>query len=389
MYSIEDIQVFIPTYNRPEFLRQSISSLVKQSAGVPKITVFNNGTLKETSDVIMEFSEYGVQELKSTGGLLECMNNLHSFLSSAYVMIFHDDDILNRKYFEYAISALNTYKDIAFITTCTKDFTNEDEIDLSDASDKHFFFTSQEQFACYMFLYERIAMQTAIYKADLFLEFKREDNIYGKFFDWPYLVTLSGYGNTVLFCDDRIFNVRRHDGQWTCDEKSSWTVPQITKWYDQFYKAMRAFDVDSIGHMIFMAKFKTFFTGSYTGLVCQKIKDDMPFDSAIQKAINYIGIDTSDMYYDKIWVITTLQDILRENCFCSSIGLPIHIQKNISITTVLFTEIDRIKSSPPQADNDGVNIINENFHGWRKYKFYLKNIVKNILHGLGIKWESC
>ena len=97
-YTLKDIKVFIPTYNRPKYLRQSIESLVNQSAGCPDITVYNNGTLQETSDVIKEFEQFGVKEVKSKGGLLECMNSVQEYIDTPYVMFFHDDDVLNCKY---------------------------------------------------------------------------------------------------------------------------------------------------------------------------------------------------------------------------------------------------------------------------------------------------
>ena len=309
MYTINDIQVFIPTYNRPAFLKKSIESLINQTAGIPDITIFNNGTLKETSKVIAAFSQYGVKEYKSEGGLLECMDKACSMIKTKYVMFFHDDDIVNCKYLEYAINALNKYPNIAFITTRTNDFSKEKQINLLPASDEHYCFETQKDFACYMYANEQIAMQTAIYNTELLKKYPREQEKYGKFFDWPYLVTLSKEGNSIVFCDDRMFYCRRHKGQWTNDDKSSWTVEALTNWHKQFFIAMEADKNFSFGNYIFYSKFKYFFRGGYKGLICKKIKKITPINTAIQYAIKNIGINTNHPLYDHMYLLPALQII--------------------------------------------------------------------------------
>lgn len=304
MYTIKDIQVFIPTYNRPQFLRESLASLVNQTAGVPKIVVYNNGNLSETSKVIKEFAKFGVSELKSKGGLIECMQ--HAEITSPYVMFFHDDDIVHKNYLEYALHALNTYNNIAFITTKTKNFTDPKTIDFEHISDEHYLFSSQEQFADYMYLFEEIAMQTAIYKTELFKKFPRETDKYGKFFDWPYLVTLSGLGNVVLFSHKNMFNVRIHPQQWTNDADSGWKINELINWHKQFFDAMKAQNPNSLGHMIFYAKFKFLITSGYKVLVCAKDKNTYSEKVFLEKAISLLTINTKDMCYDKMWILPFL-----------------------------------------------------------------------------------
>lgn len=307
-YTIKDIKIFIPTYNRPGYLRESIKSLVNQSAGVPDITVYNNGVMQETSDVIKEFEQYGVKEVHSKGGLFDCMNSIEKDLDCPYVMIFHDDDILNCKYLEYALRALNKYENVAFITTKVKEFTNPETIDLSPATECHYFFSSQKQFSTYLYLYEYVAMQTAIYRTDLFKKYPRDMEKYGKFCDWPYLVTLSKYGNVVLFNDLNMFNVRRHPAQWTNDKKSSWTVKQLINWHDIFAKAMDInSDKNCVEHMIFYSKFHLFISGGYNGLVCEDFRKECPYDEMLNMAYKQINIDTKDSFYNKLYLIPGFQ----------------------------------------------------------------------------------
>ena len=310
-YSLDDIQVYIPTYNRPELLRESIKSLVSQSIGVPKITVINNGTLQETTDVINEFKDYGIIEYKSSGELFASMDKVAELVQSPYVMIFHDDDILNSEYLKYAIKALNTYDNIAFITTRTKDFTNQDDVDLSPASDEFYLFDSKKDFSQFMYLNELIAMQTAIYNVELFKKHSRDFDLYGKFCDWPYLVKLSGFGKVILFNDKKMFNVRIHPAQYTNDSASGLSLEQLINWHKQFYDSMEVSDENLLSNYIFYSKFHILFEGAYNNLISAKAKSEISLEDAIEKAGNIIGFDSKDLIYNKSILIVPIQKYLE------------------------------------------------------------------------------
>jgi glycosyltransferase involved in cell wall biosynthesis len=279
MYSLDDIQIFIPTHNRPDFLRQSLQCLIEQTAGVADITVFNNDGTGETSKVIEEFSVYGVKEYKSKGTLIDCMKEAENMVTSKYVMFFHDDDLLNPKYLEYALEALNTYPNIAYITTKTTNFNGKKRSIIKPANKNHYYFTQQKDFANYIYLMEGVAMQTAIYNTDLFKKNPRDNESYGKFFDWPYLVKLAGCGNVVLFEDPEMFYVRIHPEQWSWNS-SGWgiSIDNVINWDYCFYKAIQANKKYSLGFFIFYSKCMLLLRGKYTAYVSKKIKNKYPFD---------------------------------------------------------------------------------------------------------------
>lgn len=294
IYTLNDLQIYIPTFNRAEFLKESLESLVFQTAGVPNITVFNNESTDHTSDVIKSFSKYGVKEFKSQGSLLECMNKVKNMTSSKYVMIFHDDDILNRKYLEFAIKALNTYPNIAFITTRTKNFTDKKEINKKDALPSHYLFSQQIELSAFMYVHERVALQPTIYKFELFKEHKLDPESFGKFFDWPYLVNLSNYGNVVVFSDLNMFWVRIHKNQWTWDRKNSvWKVDQMINWHKCFFEALHAKEKFSTGSFCFYSKFEKILSSHYELLIGEKEKKRINYEDSKNLAYQYIGAEKS------------------------------------------------------------------------------------------------
>ena len=47
-YTVDDIDIYIMTHNRADYLMLSIESLLNQSAGVSKITVLDNESTDNT-----------------------------------------------------------------------------------------------------------------------------------------------------------------------------------------------------------------------------------------------------------------------------------------------------------------------------------------------------
>lgn len=312
-YTINDIHIFIPTFNRPKFLEKSIQSLINQTAGVPKITVFNNGTMEETSEVIASFKEYGVVEQKSQGSFLDTMDKVSKTVETDFLMIFHDDDILNKNYLDYAIKALNKHENVVMITTLCKDFFEENTInpDLK-TSEAYYCYSSKKEVAQLMYLNERIALQPTIYKSEIFKNCTAEEDKYGKFFDWPFMASIAQHGKTIIFNDDNMFYARIHKGQWTNDEKTSWTVQQMTAWHKFFFDSMNADDKNSFGYYYFYTKFEKIFKGGYKFLICDKLKKEYPIRKALKYAKETIGFDSKDVIYNETCLIPILKQFLRE-----------------------------------------------------------------------------
>ena len=182
-------------------------------------------------------------------------------------------------------------------------------------------------------------MQTAIYKTELFKKYPRENDKYGKFFDWPYLVTLSGLGNVVLFSDENIFNVRIHKAQWTYDEKSSWTILQLINWHKQFADAIDITNNDGFGTLAYYSKFYYFIKSQYQGLVCKNYQEECPFDELLEKAHKEIGLDSKKNIYNKTWIYMFLQSHVKEFNWREHFNTEIKPKQTISFEDIIFAQI--------------------------------------------------
>ena len=185
----------------------SIESLLNQSAGVSKITVLDNESTDNTLSAVERFSSRGVRYIR-TKGFLGNFKKAQEIASGKYVMLFHDDDILHPLYLELALQVLNEKDDISLITTRYTEFFDDDFPGMPESivSD-YYYFEKQKDFASHMYFLERIPYATALYRTVDFKETAIEYEKFNKFNDWPFLVKMSGYGNTVLFDDPSLFYI--------------------------------------------------------------------------------------------------------------------------------------------------------------------------------------
>ena len=120
-YTVDDIDIYIMTHNRADYLMLSIESLLNQSAGVSKITVLDNESTDNTLSAVESFSSRGVRYIR-TKGFLGNFKKAQEIASGKYVMLFHDDDILHPLYLELALQVLNEKDDISVDGGIVHDF---------------------------------------------------------------------------------------------------------------------------------------------------------------------------------------------------------------------------------------------------------------------------
>lgn len=68
-YTIDDIEIFILTHNRANFLQESIKSILNQTAGVKRICILDNESVDNTKDIVAKIAaNYAANTAISGGG---------------------------------------------------------------------------------------------------------------------------------------------------------------------------------------------------------------------------------------------------------------------------------------------------------------------------------
>lgn len=115
----DKITALIPTFRRPEYLRRAILSVLKQTHNNLQISVFDNASGDNTTEVVgsLSFNEsrikYHCQE-KNIGALANFRCAFKS-VETPYFSFLSDDDFLVSDFYENAINVFNNNPEVMFV----------------------------------------------------------------------------------------------------------------------------------------------------------------------------------------------------------------------------------------------------------------------------------
>ncbi len=238
MVTIQDIQIFITTYNRASLLQETLNNLLSQTIRPDKITVLDNNSSDNTRQLVLSYADKGV-EYVPTHGFLGNFKKARQIVSRPYCMLFHDDDLLHPKYLESVLKLLNTYKNLSLVTCTYTPFTNGKPVPFPPAlATKHLLFYTPRQWACYMYFREGVGYAPAVYRTDAFLQTQLEYEKYSKYNDWPFMLEISRHGPVAYLLDTHCLHVRIHPGQDSNNISHAPNIEQIVNWDACFFKLM-------------------------------------------------------------------------------------------------------------------------------------------------------
>ncbi len=212
------IEVFVLTYNRLDFLKQSLESLFAQTLAPLRITVMDNASSDGTSEYLDNLAETrsGFIHVRHPENVGVGKNFEAAVLRSEaeYVMFFHDDDILHPRYIEFAEKLTEIYPGLALVSSdfvCPKDINSAD---WEDVSMEHYLCRGRRNFAAFLYGVGHIAFPCTIYRREYIVGRKPDTQTFGKICDRPFMldaVPLDAF--VAVFSDDHFLRYRIHPGQ--------------------------------------------------------------------------------------------------------------------------------------------------------------------------------
>ncbi|MBI2326005.1 glycosyltransferase family 2 protein [Candidatus Collierbacteria bacterium] len=102
------LTVAIPTKNRPEYLRQSLASVMQQDFNDKKIVVIDNASDVEIKPVVDEIGKREVEYVRNENdlGIIGNWNKAIELCQTPFLSIFHDDDVMLPGFLSKSILAL-------------------------------------------------------------------------------------------------------------------------------------------------------------------------------------------------------------------------------------------------------------------------------------------
>ena len=116
------VQVLLPTYERPEFLKEALDSVFRQTYSNYRILIIDNSKSNKTEKMLSEFFPHNPKldyhhEPNFTEGDNWHYLNQHFYDDAKYLQWLMDDDIFYPEKFEKMVAAYEQYPDIMLVTS--------------------------------------------------------------------------------------------------------------------------------------------------------------------------------------------------------------------------------------------------------------------------------
>lgn len=111
------VTLFMTTYKRPGYIKLAIESVLKQTYSNFYLIILDNMSKDNTKEVVESFDDERVIYIEHDGSLTGS-NFAYAFqlVKTKYIIVVHDDDILESTYLENMLSAMRDHKELTALS---------------------------------------------------------------------------------------------------------------------------------------------------------------------------------------------------------------------------------------------------------------------------------
>lgn len=234
------VTVAIPTYNRRDYLKQSIESVLAQTFSDFEILVFDNHSDYNVADFLDGFNDPRIKLVGSEenlGGFGNfCRIYLYKF-ASPYLVIFHDDDAMHPQMLEREFGVLEKNPSAVFAASDLNFIHDHKSINKFSKLGKQ-----RPPFICRtagglvrLFMKDfDLCFDSVMYKTSALLDSAAVEQ-FGKWGDRSYLVNLAKKGPVVVL-KEKLVNYRIHPKQDSQDSSAGFGQIELLAKFFLFYK---------------------------------------------------------------------------------------------------------------------------------------------------------
>ena len=162
------INIVLVTYNRPLYLRQAIDSILNQSYTNFNLIILDNGSDSETKKILNTLNDSRVRVETNKLNSREFINKAFKFTNCEYLMLTHDDDLMNKNFLKHQLNQLELNKQIDLLA-CRINLINDKSTFLGKIRPRIFkskIWRKDEYIKQYFFSGNIIPCPTIIFKSD-------------------------------------------------------------------------------------------------------------------------------------------------------------------------------------------------------------------------------
>ncbi len=216
------LSIIIPTYNRSNYLEQSLKSIFDQDFKDFEIIVVDNNSTDFTKDVIDKFSkDERLKYFKNDHNLGASNNHIKALqlASGEYISMFSDDDIMLQDSLKIRIDVLDAFDDIVLVHSSFSTIDEKNNLIQRGHWAKNLYdemnietglMNSKTVKSILIKRWNFICMPTVIVRSSIihkhFLTF---NNTLNYFIDWDFWLRLLEYGS-FYYVNEELINYRRH-----------------------------------------------------------------------------------------------------------------------------------------------------------------------------------
>lgn len=126
------VSVIIPTYNRANYLVQSLESVLAQTYRNLEVIVVNDGSTDETKDELTPYRNRITYLEKANGGKSSALNLGLKHISGEYVWVFDDDDVALPELVACYMEIFNSRPEIGFVYSGYSFFDGDDPCSVTE-----------------------------------------------------------------------------------------------------------------------------------------------------------------------------------------------------------------------------------------------------------------
>ena len=212
------LEVFILTYNRSGYLRESIESVLASSFKDFTLTVVDNCSTDDTEDVVKSFDDPRLKYVKhaeNIGGI----NNINSAIimgSGDYIVLFHDDDKMTPSMLEEEYNFLEAHEDVGCVSCTATDFHDDGSVDeyVSAFDGEYKIFRGRQLFDAYFAEGTHTVCPSIMYRTNVLHDHRLIfDPAVGPCCDIKLLFDIERHGYGVAVLNKCLMLTRRHGAQ--------------------------------------------------------------------------------------------------------------------------------------------------------------------------------
>jgi glycosyltransferase involved in cell wall biosynthesis len=211
------VEIFVLSYNRADYLRDCIRSILNQTFIDFTVIVLDNHSEEDITGVVDSFRDPRIKLIvnsKNIGGPANCAQAIE-MASGDYMMIFHDDDCLSPRVLERQIRLFEQYPYLSQVSAGINFvFQHEKMLEFNDEEDFSYkiYETPSSLVFGYFFDKEGFSFSSIMYRTMFAKQVRINVERFANVGDRPYVLDVMAFGPFVCMSRPN-YNVRIHSEQ--------------------------------------------------------------------------------------------------------------------------------------------------------------------------------